>query len=446
MTVGTPQEQLMLELVNRARMNPAAEAVRFGIGLNDGLSPGTINATPKQVLAMNNKLQKAADNHSNWMIVNDQFSHEEPATFPTGRTGLDPGNRIDAVGYVWSTWGENISWTGSTGSLDLTTAIVSQHESLFRSAGHRVNILNADFKEVGIGQVSGQFTSGATYNASMVTQDFGRGGSTTFITGVEYTDKDGDDFYDVGEQTSGRVVSGTGAANDTTGAGGGYALAFTTAGAKVLAFAQPSGAIQVAVTLAATNVKIDIVSSNEVWTNASLTVQSSNVAEIHGLGIQALNLAGGVGSEKIFGNSATNALSGASGNDTLSGGAGNDVLSGGLGNDVLVGGAGKDFFQFNTVLNATTNRDTISDFSVADDTIRLDDAVFTQIGAAGPLAATAFVKNVAGAALDANDRIVFDTDGGLLIYDSNGSAAGGSVVFAKLAPNLALTASDFVVI
>ena len=31
----------MLELINRARMNPVAEAARFGISLNSGLAAGT---------------------------------------------------------------------------------------------------------------------------------------------------------------------------------------------------------------------------------------------------------------------------------------------------------------------------------------------------------------------------------------------------------------------
>lgn len=44
-------EQYMLELVNRARLNPEAEANRLGIGLNDGLSPNTISVDPKQPLA-----------------------------------------------------------------------------------------------------------------------------------------------------------------------------------------------------------------------------------------------------------------------------------------------------------------------------------------------------------------------------------------------------------
>jgi hypothetical protein len=42
----TDYEQYMLELLNRARANPAAEAARHGIDLNEGLPAGTISTTP----------------------------------------------------------------------------------------------------------------------------------------------------------------------------------------------------------------------------------------------------------------------------------------------------------------------------------------------------------------------------------------------------------------
>ena len=89
MAANSAQEQLMLELINRARMNPAAEAARQGITLNQGLAPGTISASPKQVLAMNNFLVLSADRHSNWMLVNDIFNHNETAGLPA-LPGLPP--------------------------------------------------------------------------------------------------------------------------------------------------------------------------------------------------------------------------------------------------------------------------------------------------------------------------------------------------------------------
>ncbi len=146
------------------------------------------------------------------------------------------------------------------------------------------------------------------------------------------------------------------------------------------------------------------------------------------------------------GNALSNALSGNSGNNGLTGGAGNDVINGGLGNDTLTGSAGLDSFVFNTAPNASTNVDTIKDFIVADDTIRLENAIFTAITGTGTLTAAQFVKNTTGLAADASDRIIYETDTGELYYDSNGSAAGGSVHFATLGTNLGITASDFLLI
>jgi len=133
--------------------------------------------------------------------------------------------------------------------------------------------------------------------------------------------------------------------------------------------------------------------------------------------------------------------------NTLVGNTGANVLNGASGNDILTGGAGADAFLFNTVLNASTNVDRITDFSVVADTMRLDNAVMAGLGATlGTLAAAKFWKSTAGLAHDADDRIIYDTDSGRLFYDANGSAAGGAVHFATIGVSLALTNADFVVV
>jgi Ca2+-binding RTX toxin-like protein len=126
------------------------------------------------------------------------------------------------------------------------------------------------------------------------------------------------------------------------------------------------------------------------------------------------------------------------------GGAGNNVLNGMGGNDTLTGGAGQDTFAFSTALNATTNVDTITDFVVADDTISLENAIFTKLTTTGTLNA-AWFKIIGTAALDSNDYILYDQTTGALSYDADGSGAGQAIRIAVLGTNLALTNADFVV-
>src|SRR5215212_448995 len=96
-------EQYLVELINRGRANPTAEATRYGIALNEGLTAGTITTTAKQPLAINPYLTDGARKHSQWMIDTDTFSH-------TGQGGTNPGQRMTNAGYAFTgswTWGEN---------------------------------------------------------------------------------------------------------------------------------------------------------------------------------------------------------------------------------------------------------------------------------------------------------------------------------------------------
>ena len=170
---------------------------------------------------------------------------------------------------------------------------------------------------------------------------------------------------------------------------------------------------------------------------ASLLFPATNTGDAAGDTYVSIEfLAGSAHNDQLYGNNLVN---------RLAGGAGNDVLRGFLGNDLLWGQAGADIFLFNTALNAATNVDRIIDFAVVDDTIYLENAIFTALGA-GALAAAAFAANATGLAGDASDRIIYETDTGKLFYDANGSGAGiAGVHFATLTAGLALTAADFFV-
>lgn len=252
----------MLELMNRARANPNAEAARMGINLNDGLPAGTISNTPRQPLAFNPDLINAAQNHSKWMLSNNTFSH-------TGQGGSNPGDRMKAAGYVFNEnwgWGENIAIQYGK-SITLNQTITERLEDqLFKSPGHRVNILNGNFREAGVGVVSGTYKG---QNAVDATQNFAFSGKNPILTGVAYKDLDGDRFYDPGEGIGGlniQAKSSTGIITQTTTwNSGGYQMQLP-GGTYQVTFS--GSALQTPMTKSATvgsqNVKLDLVSSTPV--------------------------------------------------------------------------------------------------------------------------------------------------------------------------------------
>jgi Ca2+-binding RTX toxin-like protein len=144
----------------------------------------------------------------------------------------------------------------------------------------------------------------------------------------------------------------------------------------------------------------------------------------------------------LTGTSAANSLTGTSANDLINGGAGDDKIWAKNGSDVLIGGAGKDTFTFDTK-PGSSNVDMIVDFNVADDTIRLNDTVFTKLKY-GQLSSSSFVTGEK--ALDAGDRIIYNDKTGALSYDADGTGSAAAVQFAMIENLAKLTAADFIVI
>lgn len=155
-------------------------------------------------------------------------------------------------------------------------------------------------------------------------------------------------------------------------------------------------------------------------------------------------LSGGSGNDSLMGGDGNDHLSGGNGNDTLVGGKGSDLLDGGAGNDSLSGGSGLDLFRFDASLSATANVDRITGFDAEDDAFQLDDAVFAGIGAVGPLTADAFRAGTK--ALDAGDRVIYDSATGQVFYDADGSGAGAQVLFAIVGAHTWLGAADFMIV
>ena len=271
----TGAEQFMLELINESRLNPTEAASYYGIDLNEGPPSETISPDPKQPLAMNSKLLDAARFHTQDMFDNQFFAH-------AGSAGDSPWDRITDASYNYSWAGENIAWRGSTGPLDGTQTVFNLEEDLFvdegiTGRGHRLNILNPNFREAGIGIGSGTY---GIYNAYMVTQDFGSDqDNLPFVLGVVYQDQNGDDFYTPGEGIGGVNISYQ-HGQTTTCASGGYAIKVPTPGTYTLTAFGSGINLSKGFAISDQNVKVDFIKGEDgVWDPWDYDEDSSSTIE-----------------------------------------------------------------------------------------------------------------------------------------------------------------------
>ncbi|MFO0911673.1 MAG: CAP domain-containing protein [Pirellulales bacterium] len=244
----TPMEQEMLEHLNRMRMNPQGELnvlfssrpsplvardssvqsaiTYFGVDGNV-LQSQWASLTAAPPLAWNSALTDAAAGHNQQMITNDEQSHQL-----AGESSLL--TRIVDAGYNWSGSvgvGENI--------FAYATSVLYAHAGfaidwgtgtggIQTGAGHRVNMMNSSFQEVGI-SITPESNSSTSVGPLVVTQDFGRRGNygNAALVGVVFADGNSDGQYQAGEQRGGVqiTVSGpNGTFTTTSMTAGGYQL------------------------------------------------------------------------------------------------------------------------------------------------------------------------------------------------------------------------------
>ena len=192
-TVGPSGELHELSAGGRLDVRPGAhDQRRDGVGAGASCPDATLAAAPEALAAMaasqlcrlngeradaglapltlNDKLSSAATAYAADLVGNSYFSH-------TGRDGSTIRTRLEAVSYLpqdggWAI-GENLAW--GTGALATPGSIM---QAWMNSPGHRSNILNPEYREIGIGVVVGNPSvadgSGATYaNAFGVIDDAG---------------------------------------------------------------------------------------------------------------------------------------------------------------------------------------------------------------------------------------------------------------------------------
>lgn len=283
----TDSEQYMVELINRARANPGGEATRYGIGLNDGVAPAdTISTAPKQPLAPQQQLITVAGAHSQDMLNRDYFDHD------TLGTGVTYDQRVANAGYAWSSVAENIAFAAKQTIVSQTALIDQLHEGLFKSHGHRENMLLTALEEVGVGAKLGSFVwQGVTYQyTEMVTEDFGSRNLNPYITGVVYTDGDSDSFYTIGESirsgtVTARNVSTDAVFSDNIGNSGTYAFVVPVGTYTVTATFTLNGVTKIfqkpnSVVVGSDNVKVDFETNSGTLVSSAISL-ASNVTTIN---------------------------------------------------------------------------------------------------------------------------------------------------------------------
>lgn len=351
----TDQEQLLLELINEARLNPAKNAARYitsygplksgdrdiqaaldayGVSGAD-LQRAYSTLTPTNPLSWNDSLATAAQKHSALMIAADSQSHQL-----SGEANL--ADRLNAEGYIARAAGENI-YGYAASPLHAHAAFMIDWGTgpggMQSPAGHRAAIMSGSYNEIGI-DITAVANSAKDLGPSVVTEDFASRGKH-FILGVAYNDTDKNQFYSLGEGRGDLVVQLAGK-SVTTAASGGYSLeAPDGVGVITLTGGGLKGAVTVQTVGASVNLKLDVVNGTTLLTSGSVSVEGP-ISELRALGTWGVTLTTGAGNQTIVGTDASDELNGGAGDDTLRGGSGNNTLNGGIGDDVLEGGIGND--------------------------------------------------------------------------------------------------------
>lgn len=268
----TPAEQAHLEAVNRARMNPQAEADRLLSGdINEGIDPPSITTDPKQPLTFNAKLLSAARLHSEDMIANDYFDHNSLDS----RT---PDDRINQAGY--SPWlsAENISIEVASYPLDAASTLLDFHDGFVINSdnpnrGHRINVFREDMREIGAGSASGEFNGWP--HAWVLTCNYAASSENPnpFVLGVVYDDQNNDDMYTAGEGIGDVAIEaieqgGTNTFQTATASAGGYGITLPSGNWLIRATLSDGKRAEHTISITDKNVKTDFLLSEfaEIFT------------------------------------------------------------------------------------------------------------------------------------------------------------------------------------
>jgi len=274
----TPDQQLVLEYVNRARANPVAEGQRLGIDIHEGLEDDPQNGCygPEYVgvrppLAMNPLLLAIAQGHTEDMYNQNYFSHDDP-------NGTTPFQRMSNAGYNYVSAGEDMAAGTDMSATALEDFMMVDSGTPCRP--HRMNLLDIfpypppAYAEIGVGYYQG--SSGQAF----ITEDFGTAANAgPFLLGVVYNNADGSNFYEVGSGIAGVTITpSSGSYYAVSSSSGGYAIPIGSSGTITVTASGPGfGPVTKTVTLTGTNIKLDFTTNTQA-SSSSTSIQTSSTS------------------------------------------------------------------------------------------------------------------------------------------------------------------------
>jgi len=321
------EEQQFVYLLNQARWRP--EAVTAAAGLPAG------TFLPQPPLAINPNLAASAQSRSDEMSTHSYFAHCSPIT------GLWPNQTARANGYAlpgyWPNEANNIE-SLHRGSPDPARVL----QSFIESPNHRNHVMGQGWfsthREIGVGVV----LEDRVWSIHTAT----RQAASLFLTGVAYSDRDGDGRMDLGEGLAGVTISVDGRVTVTNG-GGGWSLAVGSGTYQVSASgAGFPGSATATVNVGQYNVAVDFIADGARSGQPRAVVMA--YALCAGLPPTILGTSEGdtingtAGRDVIHGLGGDDIIHGLGGDDVICGGAGDDELWGDEGNDLIISGGGSD--------------------------------------------------------------------------------------------------------
>ena len=317
----SPEEQQFVYELNRSRWDPSAVLAAAGLAGDTVL--------PAPPLAVNDSLADAAGFRSAEMADSDYFAHQSPVT------GDWPNAVARAFGYPLPAL-----WPDEANSIESihrgNPRIGGVLASFIGSAGHRHHVMGqgwyASHREIGVGARLDE----RTWTVLTATT----GSADLFLTGVVYSDTNGNGRMDLDEGLAGVSIS-TGGVATITNPGGGWALRVAPGRYLVTASGEPfSAGLTVAVRVRQFNIEVDFVAPPS-GSRAGGTVRPQVFSYQMCAGL-APTILGTGGDDILVGTPGDDVIVGGAGDDTIQGGGGDDAICAGPGADTVAGGPGRD--------------------------------------------------------------------------------------------------------